>query len=369
MFFLSKPSFLLFLLLLSVSITFPDHADAQVQTVRPEVKNAIDKGLTYLLTQQRQQGCFLDENKDDPVPQHSGAMTSLVIMALSSIGHMPSDPTPEGRAVERALRFMTDAIKPTENGYLGQSDRSRMYGHGIMTLMFAEMIGQNQDKELDPLLRNRLQNAIDLIMRAQDVIKSDSNKGGWRYEPGSSDSDISVSVWQVMALRAANNAGLKVPKESIDKAVAYIKRSYRSDRDAQGLPLDMESGFTYEPNGGRRTFSTTAAGLLSLQVCAEYDAPEVIGGANFLMKNPPETKEPWFYYGTYYYSQSMHQCGGEQASTAREITESLLLPLQQPDGSWHPKNGNEKSAGPVYATALAVLSLSIHHHYLPIYQK
>jgi hypothetical protein len=355
------------LLLLTFLVAAALHA--QTPTIRPEVKNAIDKGVAYLLTQQRQQGYFLDEDKNEQVPQHSGAMTSLAIMALSSIGHMPSDPTPEGRAVDRALRFMTESIKPTETGYLGQSDRSRMYGHGIMTLMFAEMIGQNQDKELDPLLRNRLQNAVDLIMRSQEVIKSDSNKGGWRYEPGSSDSDISVTVWQVMALRAAHNAGLKVPKESIDKAVAYIKRSYRSERDAQGLPLDMESGFTYEPNGGRRTFSTTAAGMLSLQVCAEYNAPEVIGGANFLLKNPPEAKEPWFYYGTYYYSQSMHQRGGEQASMAREITEGLLIPLQQPDGSWQPKNGNERSAGPVYSTALALLSLSIHHHYLPIYQK
>jgi len=345
------------------------HLSAQAPTIKPEVKRSIENASRWLLTQQRTQGCFLDENKQDPVPQHSGAMTSLAIMALSSIGHMPTDPTPEGRAVDRALQFMMEAIKPTESGYLGQSDRSRMYGHGIMTLMLAEMIGQNQDANMDKQLRNRLQNAIDLIMRSQDVVKSEVNRGGWRYEPGSSDSDISVSVWQVMALRAANNAGLEVPKEAIDKAVAYIKRSYRSERDPQGFPLNMEAGFSYEPHGGRQSFSTTAAGILSLQVCAEYNAPEVLGGANFLMKNPPGVKEPWFYYGTYYYAQGMFQRGGEQASIARKTTEDLLLSLQKDDGSWRPENGNERSAGPVYATALAILSLSVHHHYLPIYQK
>ncbi len=111
-----------------------------------------------------------------------------------------------------------------------------MYGHGIMTLMFAEMLGQGLDDDMDKKIRTRVQRAVELIIRSQDVIKSEANRGGWRYEPGSSDSDISVSVWQVMSLRAAKNAGLDVPKEAIDKAVAYIKRSYRSERNADGTP-------------------------------------------------------------------------------------------------------------------------------------
>jgi hypothetical protein len=337
--------------------------------VSPAVKQAVDKAVKWLISKQRAQGCFLENDRNDAVPQHSGAMTSMAIMGLSSVGHMPTDPTPEGRAVAKALRFMTDNIVPNEEGYLGQSDRSRMYGHGIMTLMYAEMVGQTQDEEMDRKLRTRVERAVELIMRSQDVIKSEANRGGWRYEPGSSDSDISVSVWQVMALRAANNAGVKVPKGAIDKAVEYMKRSYRSDRDPQGRPLDMEAAFSYEPYGGRQTFSTTAAGMLSLQVCAQYDAPEVLGGANYLMKNPPAANEPWFYYGNYYYAQAMYQRGGDYAAMARQKTEQLLVEMQQPDGAWQPRNGNERSAGPVYATALALLSLSVHYHFLPIYQK
>ncbi len=337
--------------------------------ISPAVKQSVDKASAFLLTQLRAQGCFLDQDKKDPVPQHSGAMTALAIMGLSSVGHMPTDPTPEGRAVAKGLKFMTDSIVPNEDGYLGQSDRSRMYGHGIMTLMYAEMVGQTQEEEIDKKLRRRLQNAVDLIMRSQDVVKSEANRGGWRYEPTSSDSDISVSVWQVMSLRAAKNAGVEVPKEAIDKAVAYIKRSYRSERDAAGLPKDIAAAFSYEPYGGRQTFSTTAAGILSLQVCAEYDAPEVVGGSNYLIKNPPAPNEPWFFYGTYYYAQGMYQRGGEQASVARQKTEKMLLEMQLPNGSWQPRNGNEKNYGPVYATSLALLSLSVHHHFLPIYQK
>jgi hypothetical protein len=337
--------------------------------ISPAVKQCVDRAVAWLLTQQRAQGCIIDENRNEPVPQHSGAMTALAIMGLSSVGHMPTDPTPEGKVVARALRFMTDSIVPTDEGYLGQGDRSRMYGHGIMTLMFAEMLGQGLDDEMDKKIRSRVQHAVELILRSQDVIKSEPNRGGWRYEPGSSDSDISVSVWQVMSLRAAKNAGLDVPKEAIEKAVAYIKRSYRSERNPDGTPRDLESAFSYEPYGGRQTFSTTAAGVLALQVCGQYEAPEAVGGSNYLLKSPPSPNEAWFFYGNYYYAQCMYQRGGDYAAVARQKTEKTMLELQQPNGAWQPRNGNERSAGPIYATALALLSLSVHYHFLPIYQK
>ena len=337
--------------------------------ISPALKQCVDKAVAWLLTQQRAQGCFLDENKTDAVPQHSGAMTALAIMGISSVGHTPNDPTPEGKALARALRFMTETIVPTDEGYLGQSDRSRMYGHGIMSLMYAEMLGMGLDDEMDKRIRTRLKNAVGLILHSQDVIKSEANRGGWRYEPGSSDADISVSVWQLMSLRAAKNAGLDVPKDAIDRAVAYIKRSYRSERNPDGTPRDMDAAFSYEPYGGRQTFSTTAAGVLSLQISGQYDAPEVIGGANYLLKNPPSANEPWFFYGNYYYAQGMYQRGGEFASIARQKTEKIMIELQAPNGSWQPRNGNERSAGPVYATALGLLSLSVHYHFLPIYQK
>jgi hypothetical protein len=65
----------------------------------------------------------------------------------------------------------------------------------------------------------------------------------------------------------------------------------------------------------------------------------------------------------------MYQRGGEHAAIARQKTEQMLVDSQNPDGSWFPRNGNEKSAGAVYATSLALLSLSVYHHFLPIYQK
>ena len=344
------------------------------ELISPQVKAAVDKAVGWLIRQQKSSGHIVDEKSDSKpkrgdLPSHSAAMTSLALMGLASVGHMPDDPTPEGQACGRALRYVVEGIEPDENGYLGRSDRSRMYGHGIITLMLAEMIGHAPDEATDKRMQGMLKGAVQLILRSQQVPKSEANRGGWRYEPSSSDSDISVSVWQVMSLRAAKNAGFEVPKEGIDNAVAYIKRSYRVERDSNGNPKSDAAAFSYEPYGGRQTFSTTAAGLLSLQVCGQYDTPEVLGSANWLLKSPPEINEPWFFYGCYYYAQGMYQRGGDHAATARQKTEQTLIAAQSPDGSWYPRNGNEKSAGAVYATSLALLSLSVHHHFLPIYQK
>ena len=74
-------------------------------------------------------------------------------------------------------------------------------------------------------------------------------------------------------------------------------------------------------------------------------------------------------YGTYYYAQGMYQRGGDHADTARKLVQEMLLKEQDGNGSWEAKNGEERNAGRVYCTSMAVLSLSVKYHYLPIYQK
>jgi hypothetical protein len=75
-----------------------------------------------------------------------------------------------------------------------------------------------------------------------------------------------------------------------------------------------------------------------------------------------------FYYGMYYYSQGMFQRGGEYALRAQQIVRKLLLDRQLDDGSW-PLGVQDQEGGKIYVTSLALLSLSIHYHFLPIYQR
>ena len=153
--------------------------------------------------------------------------------------------------------------------------------------------------------------------------------------------------------------------EAIEQGVQYVRNCYHS-RYKAGRPIDADRGFGYEAGGGHK-FSTTAEGLLSMQVCGQYEAPEVIGASNYLLKNAPRWGDEWYFYGTYYYAQGMAQRGGEYASTSRQKTALEMLKRQERDGAWRSREGH--GAGAIYSTSLALLSLSVHHNNLPIYQR
>lgn len=331
-----------------------------------QVNESLKKAVQYILTQQDENGAICERK---PHMRNQTAMTSLGILALTAMGHQPADSTPEGVALKRALNYVLRPEAQEADGYLGAKDGSRMYGHGITTLMLSEMIGMGSDASQDELLRIKCRKAIELILRAQKVPKNDNNRGGWRYTPDSGDSDMSVTVWQTMALRAAKNAGMDVPREAIEEAVRYIKRCYEPEKERRnGKEQNADvGGFGYQGRG--RELSTTAEGLLALQVCGEYESEEAKGASNRLLRDGIRPGERWFYYLTYYYAQGMYQRGGQHAEEGRRVVAEVLLPLQGRDGSWEGSGGEERQGGKIYATAMAVLSLSVKNHFLPIYQR
>src|SRR4029079_10081412 len=90
----------------------------------------------------------------------------------------------------------------SKNGYLGVRG-GKMYEHGIAALFLSEVSGM-----VDPARQQRidvmLPRALKVILDAQAVPKTEAiDSGGWRYEPDSKDSDMSVTGWCLMALRSA----------------------------------------------------------------------------------------------------------------------------------------------------------------------
>ncbi|MEQ1859818.1 MAG: prenyltransferase/squalene oxidase repeat-containing protein [Chthoniobacteraceae bacterium] len=347
--------------LIAALLALASSAFAAGETRDERVDDALRRANQYLLSQQDAvTGAIHNRMRNET------AMTSLAILALGSCGHQPSDKTLEGRAMKRALDFVLQPDNQEPDGYYGRKDGSRMYGHGITSLMLAEMLGMGADTKQDATLRDKTHKAIDLILRAQKVPKNENNRGGWRYSPDAGDSDMSVTVWQTMALRAARNSGFSVPKEAIDEAMRYIKRCYEPARESKrGVPA--LGGFGYQGRG--RELSTTAEGLLALLVCGDYESEEVKGASERLLRDGIKPGERWFFYTTYYYAQSMYQRGGKFATEGERVTTDVLLPLQSREGWWEGLGGEERGGGKVYATAMAVLSLAVKNHFLPIYQR
>ncbi|MEM9827839.1 MAG: prenyltransferase/squalene oxidase repeat-containing protein [Planctomycetota bacterium] len=332
---------------------------------RPDgIDRAVERGIDFLvkIAGKRDDGAITDRG-------HATAMTSLAVMAMASIGITPSDVGRRGEAMRKGIDFVLKPANQTMAGYFGAADGSRMYGHGIATLMLTEMLGMGASVEQNERIHDALVDAIAQILAAQSVRKEKRLQGGWRYQPKSTDSDLSISVWQVMALRSAKNDGLDVPGEAIESALGYLENSFTQPRGRRNEDVSNLGGFTYLPGASNPTFSMTAAGLLAMQVCGRYESPMVKASAEWLMRNDPRQNERFFYYGMYYYAQGMHQVGGKYAQKASRLVATRLLELQKSSGAFAANVNDERNIGEVYCTALALLSLTVRYHYLPIYQR
>ena len=122
---------------------------------------SIRKGLEYLRKQQSRDGAVGNNVKM--------AMTSLAVMAHLAAGVTPDD-AEHGAWMRRGLLFVLG--QQDENGYLGSQDGSRMYGHGIATLMLAEALGMTRDDDLEERLRVSLERAVAVTVNAAKVRKS-----------------------------------------------------------------------------------------------------------------------------------------------------------------------------------------------------
>ena len=343
------------LLAASLMIIFTKPADAQPVADRPSSKatdDAIVKALEHLKKSQK---------PDDGSWESGGfgratSVTSLAVMAYLAAGHTPGNPGPYRETVERGIRYVLKNQKP--NGLLvSNTSHGPMYCHGISTLMLAEVIGTSSDPALAEQCRTALAKAIELILKAQDLSKNPDQAGGWRYQPTSRDSDISVSGWQIMALRAAKDVGCAVSSDHIDRAIAYLKKCAWKD-----------GGFGYQPGQGPNN-PRTGTGILALELCGTHLTPEAIAGAEYLVKHPPRWSSEYFFYETYYCSQATFQMGDKYYFIYQPKLVAILLEHQEKDGSWLSGDGNDRSGGRNYCTAMGVLALSVEYHYLPIYQR
>jgi hypothetical protein len=314
------------------------------------IDTSIRRALAHLKTTQKPSGAW------DGGFGEATSITSLAVMAYLAAGHVPGAPGPYRDTVERGVRYVLD--HQHADGMLVSNNRGGpMYCHGISTLMLAEVVGMIPEPALAGRVQTALSRAVLVIVKSQDVKKGPDHAGGWRYQPNGNDSDLSVTGWQVMALRAAKSAGCAVDSARIDRAVAYLKRCALKD-----------GGFAYQPRQGPNN-PRTGVGILALEICGSHLTPEAIAGSKYLLNHPPVWGSPYFFYEAYYCSQAMFQVGEVAFRGYQNKLVSILLEHQQQDGSWFSGDGNDQSAGRNYCTAMGVLALAVEYGYLPIYQR
>ena len=322
---------------------------ARRDTVRVDEKTeAVIKGaLRWLVSKQLPNGAWGATGEEQ---RNQVAMTGYALMAFQAAGQLPAEGE-HGKSVSLGMSYLVDQITP--EGLFGNRNSGQyMYGHGVACIALGELYGQTRS----PAIRAKLEKATKLIIAAQN------REGGWRYRPVASDADISVTVLQVVALRAAKNAGLDVPQKTIDAAVRYVKA-------CQHQP---SGGFAYQP-GRDPGFARTAAAIYSLQVCGLYDDPMVAKGSEYLFKNW-QRSDNWFTYGNFYAAPAEYMIGGESwAKWYAQMKEALLKAVTSVRGDqfyWEPTlDAGHGGVGPVYCTAVYAMILAMPYHYIPLYQR
>jgi squalene cyclase len=316
---------------------------------RAEVDQSVDKALDFLHNQQNPDGSWNVWRGGK-----SPAITSLAVMAFLSAGSVPGEGK-HGETVQKGIDWVLKQQLP--NGLIAGEAHHEMYHHGICTIMLAEVAGMT-DGKLGEEVRQKLEKAVQIILKGQRTVGVD--KGGWRYRVEGTDSDISVTGWQLMALRAAKNLGCDVPPEAIDRAIEYVKRCQDSGT----------GGFRYMVRAGV-TVPCTGTSILGLELCGkdEHRSPEVLKAGAFLLRNLPRWGEPHFFYSIYYCTQATFQLGGNYWDAYRPRMQESLLKNQVDNGSWHGRFGEDQIYGPNYGTAMAVLALTVEYRFLPIYQR
>ncbi len=310
---------------------------------------SVEAALAYLAEVQNPNGSYPEQYGG------SGAISALAGMAFLAKGYTPGDAR-YGHVITNSINYILGIANA--DGYFGtkQNDNGQMYVHSICTLFLSEVSGM-----VVPALQDRLDEvlpkAVKILLDAQNVRKQPQFAGGWRYQPNSSDSDMSCSGWALMALRSCSLNGGQVPDDAIDRAVEYVKRHQETQ---QGF-------FMYQPGNTSSQFTLTGAGILCLELCGRHNDPASLHAARYLLNNYTKLEnQANQYYGMYYTAQGLFQIGGESWKAFSEWMYRVWIPKQRPDGSW--KGASNEQSAP-YATSLMVLAFTVPYRQLPIYQR
>ena len=276
-----------------------------------EVQQALVKALDWLASKQQKDGSW---------SKYETAYTGLSLMAFIGAKCVQKDYSVN---INGAISYLKSKYKPSskfpegsKDGayYGGQLGSENMYEQAIATLAVIEALVDLSDPSLEPVA----QDAINLLIRSQNTehkpetlggpISPDNRYyGGWRYNAYSTDSDLSVTGWQILALKAAVNAGFSVPEYAFPAAAKFV-------RSLQGKE---DSSFLYtSPGNAGRSCARAGMGALSLQLCGFPLDPAIPPALRFMQDNAPrwnieQPGDGYPFYYWYYGTRAMFLSGGD----------------------------------------------------------
>jgi hypothetical protein len=286
------------------------------------------------------------------------AATAMALLAFQGAGNTRTE-GPHKDVVARVWKSLLKAQKEDGSFDVGNLPMQHsLYSHAMATIALCELYGMSQDPGLaEPAAR-----AVAYCIAAQGP------DGGWRYEPGR-PGDMSVTGWQMMALKTAEMAGIDVPPTTFQRIGGFL----------DAVAADEGRRYAYRPADKHKPTSITAAVTAGGLLCRQYlgwpqDDPRLVAGLRLLVVEnrldfQSDGKDV---YAWYYITQVAHHMEGE---ARRRWNDRLreVLPRQQvvkgkQRGSWDPSLDRRGSVvGRLFVTCFCTYMLESYYRHLPLF--
>jgi hypothetical protein len=317
----------------------------QVGEVIPrDLREMYDRGMQYLATTQSENGDWPTGNA------YSGpGTTGMALMVFLACGEDPNF-GPYSNHIRRSVRNIIKA-QEASTGYFGMS----MYHHGFAMLALAEAYGAVDERNLWPDGKGprTIGQALELAVRMAVTSQKHNQYGGWRYNPDGNDADTSVSGAVLVGLLAARNAGIEVPDECIDKAIAYYATMTSASGDVAYAGIGAHGN----------SLARSSIATLVFAVARRKDLKQYKATLDYIKQHLEQTQSPYHEYTLYYQAQALFQ--GDVAAWEKwnKLLVRQLKSAQAQDGSFRGQ------FGPSVSTSLSLLALAVNFRFLPIYER
>ena len=314
------------------------------QAVHRDVRELYDRGLNYLIKTQDNDGSWKGG-------QSGAGVTGLCAMTFLATGEDPNFGK-YSNVVRKAIKNIIRG-QDRSTGYYGGS----MYHHGFAMLAMAEAYGSVDDRKLWDAGEDKqmsIAESLELAVRCATTSQKSNPSDAWRYSPGTSSADTSVSGAVLVGLLAARNAGVAVPDENIKKAISYF-----ASLTTSGGEVGYSGIGGHGSSDARSSIACLVYSLAKRKELKQFEAT-----LDYL-KDRLEANSNSHYaeYTLYYRAQALFQGDIDAWQKWNKLTIRRLKSQQQADGSI---TGNY---GPAVGTSMSLLSLALNFRLLPIYER
>jgi hypothetical protein len=339
----------------------PDKRKQLIETLGGTVdtESAVEEALDWLAASQSKNGRWdVDdfEGADECGGRGNQANADVGITGFTLLSFLGAGYTHVGgkhqETVRKALDWIMGGIGP--DGDLRQG--GQMYDQAMATTALCEALSLTGDSRLKPVAER----AVQFILDAQNP------EAAWRYNPRD-DNDTSVTGWQILALKSAELAGIKVPPQHYRWTELWLDQ-VRSG-EAGGLYL-YRAGHAVTP------VMTAEGWFCQIFMGAQSKSRGQQESNDYIMQHLPVWSEDIpgainFYYW-YYATLALHLSGSESFDVWNAALTSALLKGRVTEGpaagTWDPVSHIGVRGGRVYSTAVATLCLEVYYRFLPFYK-